>query len=98
MALDSKEMMEEMSGLAVKYGLDAVILRPELKRSWEYDKSGKLVKKDVSPFKTSKAGRRCYCMPDPDHGEGMWSCTVYTRNDATNTDVALEQFRHQFPD
>jgi hypothetical protein len=95
MALDSPEMMERMAAIALEHGVDAVILRPTGKTAWEYDKHGRLVQRDVSPLKVSDKGRRCYCMPEPEKGEGVWSCSVYDKG--PKGDVALTSFTEQLP-
>jgi hypothetical protein len=92
MALDSQEMSEFVAGLAVKHGLDAVILRPDVKTAWEYNKEGKIVKRDVSPLVVTDKGRRAYCVPIEDSEEGFWKCGVYTE-----ANVALSHFDEQFP-
>jgi hypothetical protein len=93
MALDSPELIERMAALALQHGVDRVILRPEAKRSWVYDKHGKLLQKDVSPFAVNQKGRRIMCRPVFDEGEGMWRCSVYT-----GSNVSLHDFDTQFPE
>ena len=90
MGLDSPEFIEKMAALALQHGVDHVILRPEAKKSWVYDKHGKLLQKDVSPFAVDQKGRRIMCRPTFDEGEGIWKCSVYAESN-----VSLHDFEAQ---
>jgi hypothetical protein len=92
MGLDSPHLKEKVAALATQHGVDRVILRPEAKKSWVYDKHGKLVQKDVSPFTVSEKGRRIMCRPVFDEGEGMWRCSVYAESN-----VSLHDFDTELP-
>ena len=90
MALDSKETMEHMARLALQYGVDAIVLRPDADSAWEWDKKGRLVKRNIDPLKVTRRGKRCFCTPKDE--DNMWDCQVYNEHN-----VELSQFFEQFP-
>lgn len=80
MALDSPELAEYLAALAMKYGVEKVILKPTFDKAWEY-KDGKVVKADVSVLDVNRKGRRLDCIPHEEGEAGFWSCAVFDEKD-----------------
>ncbi len=76
MAMDSKELKEHLAGLAVRYGVDQIILQPEATKVWEYDRHGKLVRAGTPAYKSRRKGKCLKCVRPSDSIEGIWTCGV----------------------
>ena len=92
MALDSPELMEFLGALAAQYNADRVIIRPTPARAWEYDRSGQLLRGDISALDVSQEGRRLYCVPQKPAEGGFWGCVLYDE-----ADNVLREWVEQFP-
>jgi len=93
MALDSPELMEFLGALATKYEAERVIIRPTPARVWEYDRTGQLLRGDISALDVSNKGRRIYCVPKKPAEGGFWGCVLYDEEDNV-----LREFTEQLPD
>jgi len=93
MALDSSELMEFLGILAAKYEAERIIIRPTPARVWEYDRTGQLLRGDISALDVSNEGRRIYCVPQKPAEGGFWGCVLYDE-----ADNVLREWTEQFPD
>jgi len=92
MALDSPELMEFLGVLAARYEADSILIRPTPARVWEYDRTGQLLRGDISALDVSKEGRRIYCVPQKPAEGGFWACILYDE-----ADNVLREWAEQFP-
>jgi len=93
MALDSPKLMEFLGAMAARYEAERVIIRPTPAKVWEYDKTGQLLRGDISALDVSNGGRRIYCVPKKPAEGGFWGCVLYDE-----ADNVLREWVEQFPD
>ena len=86
-------MMEFLGVLAARCEAERVIIRPTPARVWEYDRTGQLLRGDISALDVSFEGRRIYCVPKKPAEGGFWGCVLY--DEASNV---LREWVEQFPD
>jgi len=93
MALDSPELMEFLGLLAARHEAERIIIRPTPARVWEYDRTGQLLRGDISALDVGNAGRRIYCVPKKPAEGGFGGCVLYDE-----ADNVLREWVEQFPD
>jgi len=92
MALDSPELMDFLGALAAHYSADRIIIRPTPTKAWEYDRTGQLLRGDISALDVSQEGKRLYCIPKKPAEGGFWGCVLYDAEDNV-----LREWVEQFP-